>query len=240
MSLDAGEIIYKAFVPTLKMALCIAAGFVLTKTGSLLPDSIRGISLITLNLSLPCLVFSSMVKSFTPATVQAFGPLLMIGIMYQVMGGLLALVMGIVSNWGNLPTAVVQTMAREAPFNPETDVDLGVAYIAIFILLMNSVFFALGVHRVSEIPGPATNFEMCGWDFAEDRRVSNETFKQRWSRRLSKFQRPHDASDTLIAASGGLDKTNPCNSAHGGGSRYSRVSFSLFERDSHSSNTRRT
>ncbi|BEJ12505.1 hypothetical protein CspHIS471_0209650 [Cutaneotrichosporon sp. HIS471] len=177
MSLDAGEIIYKAFVPTLKMALCIAAGFVLTKTGSLLPDSIRGISLITLNLSLPCLVFSSMVKSFTPATVQAFGPLLMIGIMYQVMGGLLAWVMGIVSNWGNLPTAVVQTMAREAPFNPETDVDLGVAYIAIFILLMNSVFFALGVHR------------MCGWDFAEDRRVSNETFKQRWSRRLSKLQR---------------------------------------------------
>lgn len=108
MSLDAGEIIYKgkplavavfvptyaaAFVPTLKMALCIAAGFVLTKTGSLPPASTRGISLITLvgckagncadveNLSLPCLVFSSMVQSFTPVTVQAFGPLLMIGIM---------------------------------------------------------------------------------------------------------------------------------------------------------------
>jgi soluble lytic murein transglycosylase-like protein len=57
--------------------------------------------------------------------------------------------MGIVSNWGNLPTAVVQTMAREAPFDPATDVDLGVAYIAIFILLMNSVFFALGVRKVS-------------------------------------------------------------------------------------------
>ncbi len=39
---------YPAFVPTLKMALCIAAGFVLTKTGNLPPASTRGISLITL------------------------------------------------------------------------------------------------------------------------------------------------------------------------------------------------
>lgn len=38
--------------------------------------------------------------------------------------------MGVISNWGNLPTAVVQTMAKEAPFDPATDVDLGVAYIA--------------------------------------------------------------------------------------------------------------
>lgn len=94
--------------------------------------------------------------------------------------------MGIVSNWGNLPTAVVQTMAREAPFNPETDVDLGVAYIAIFILLMNSVFFALGVHKVSEILGIAADWEMCGWDFTENRTIRNETFWQRWSRRLSR------------------------------------------------------
>lgn len=56
------------------------------------------------------------------------------------------LVLGIISNWGklqfidigvfgvlmsgNLPTAVVQTMAKEPPFDPATDVDLGVAYIA--------------------------------------------------------------------------------------------------------------
>ncbi|KLT43522.1 hypothetical protein CC85DRAFT_296012 [Cutaneotrichosporon oleaginosum] len=193
MSLDAGEIIYKAFVPTLKMALCIAAGFVLTKTRSLTPASTRGISLITLNLSLPCLLFSSMVQSFTPTNIQAFGPLLMIGIMYQVLGGSLAwvvsevfwvpsdfkfgiLVMGVISNWGNLPTAVVQTMAREAPFNPDTDVDLGVAYIAIFILLMNSTFFAFGVHK------------MCGWDFDENRATRSETFRQRWSRRIFRLQ----------------------------------------------------
>jgi hypothetical protein len=30
---------------------------------------------------------------------------------------------------------------------------------------------------------------MCAWDFAEDRTVRNETFKERWSRRLAKLQR---------------------------------------------------
>lgn len=33
-----------------------------------------------------------MVSAFTPQTVSAFGPLLMMGVMYQALGGLLALV----------------------------------------------------------------------------------------------------------------------------------------------------
>lgn len=37
--------------------------------------------------------------------------------------------MGMLSNWGNIPTAVVQTVGAEAPFQ-EGDVQLGVAYVA--------------------------------------------------------------------------------------------------------------
>lgn len=59
MGLSAGEIIYKgrvvsetalttAFVPTLKMALCILAGFVMTKANMLSKESNKGISLITM------------------------------------------------------------------------------------------------------------------------------------------------------------------------------------------------
>lgn len=47
------ESLTAAFVPTLKMALCIGAGFALTKAGSLTPASTRGISLITLVSSPP-------------------------------------------------------------------------------------------------------------------------------------------------------------------------------------------
>lgn len=43
------------------------------------------------------------------------------------------------SNWGNLPTAVVQTIATEKPFDPTTDPTLGVAYVAVFILIVSCV-----------------------------------------------------------------------------------------------------
>jgi hypothetical protein len=65
MTLDAGTIIYKgtstpasladralthaaAFVPTLKMALCIAAGVVAAKTGAMPQAATRGISQLTM------------------------------------------------------------------------------------------------------------------------------------------------------------------------------------------------
>lgn len=38
--------------------------------------------------------------------------------------------MGIISNWGNLPTAIIQTVGKDAPFNGTTDVELGVAYVS--------------------------------------------------------------------------------------------------------------
>lgn len=44
--------------------------------------------------------------------------------------GLWALSFSLTSRTGNLPTAVVQTLAKSAPFDPDTDVELGIAYIA--------------------------------------------------------------------------------------------------------------
>ncbi|KAL1413270.1 Protein M3 [Vanrija albida] len=192
---NAGQIIYKAFTPTLKMALCILSGFVTTKAGMLSPSATKGISLITMNLCLPCLIFGSMVSAFTPQNIAAFGPLVLVAVMYEILGLLCAwvvreiawvpkdfrwgiLVMGVVSNWGNLPTAVVQTMAKEAPFDPAVDVDLGVAYIAIFVLVMNTTFFGLGFHK------------LCAWDFTDDHAAEDMLpFKQRWRARFERLQR---------------------------------------------------
>ncbi|WOO76965.1 putative transporter [Vanrija pseudolonga] len=208
---NAGQIIYKAFTPTLKMALCIVAGFITTKAGMLPPSAAKGISLVTMNISLPCLIFGSMVSAFTPHNVAAMGPLVLVAVIYEILGLLCAfivkeiawvpkdfrwgiLVMGVVSNWGNLPTAVVQTMAREPPFNPATDVDLGVAYIAIFVLVMNTTFFGLGFHK------------LCAWDFTDDHAAEDLLpFKQRWRARFETVQRwlgrkkPARAEDAEIA-----------------------------------------
>ncbi|WVN85983.1 uncharacterized protein L203_101141 [Cryptococcus depauperatus CBS 7841] len=189
-SSPTGQIIYKAFVPTLKMALCIIVGFIIAKKGMISTAGAKGIGSLVINVALPCLIFSSMVTAFTSTNIVAFGPLAAVAVMYQALGLFFAwlireifyvpidfrwgiLIAGVISNWGNLPTAVVQTMAQDAPFNSDTDVDLGVAYIAIFIFIMNTTFFGLGTHKI------------CGWDFQQDRQIPDRLpFKQRWRQYL--------------------------------------------------------
>jgi len=39
------------------------------------------------------------------------------------------------SNWGDLPIGVISSIMTSAPFNPGTDEALGIAYVAIFILI---------------------------------------------------------------------------------------------------------
>ncbi|KAK4685482.1 auxin efflux carrier family protein, partial [Tremellales sp. Uapishka_1] len=145
------------------------------------------------NIGLPCLIFTSMVTAFNSQNISAFPPLLMMAICYIILGGLAGwltsefftvpndfkygiIVMGLISNWGNLPTAIVQTMGKSAPFNPDTDVELGVAYIAVFVLVMNVIFFPLGAHK------------LCALDFREGQQLQAPAlpFKQRWARRFEK------------------------------------------------------
>ncbi|KAK8847614.1 hypothetical protein IAR55_005473 [Kwoniella newhampshirensis] len=147
MTSTTGQIIYKAFAPTIKMMICIAIGYFLTKRGVFAPANGKGVSILSLNVGLPALIFSSMVSAFTPENIKAFGPLVLVAIIYTIAGWVLAFlirdlfyvpadfqygifVMGAISNWGNLPTAVVQTLAKSPPFDPNTDVELGIAYIA--------------------------------------------------------------------------------------------------------------
>ncbi|KAE8540514.1 hypothetical protein D1P53_003461 [Cryptococcus gattii VGV] len=147
MTSATGVIIYKAFAPTIKIMICITIGFVLTKKGLFAPANAKGVNILSLNVGLPALVFGSMISAFTSENIKAFGSLILIAVLYMILGFICAwfvrefffvppdfrygiLVMGTLSNWGNLPTAVVQTLAKSAPFDPDTDVELGVAYIA--------------------------------------------------------------------------------------------------------------
>ncbi|WVQ69498.1 uncharacterized protein L199_007718 [Kwoniella botswanensis] len=192
MTTETGAIIYKAFAPTIKMMICIGLGIVLTKKCNFQPVNAKGVSILSLNISLPLLIFGSMVSAFTPENIKAFGPLFMVAVVYQLIGLLFAvitrelfyvpkdfhhgiLVLGMLSNWGNLPTAVVQTLAKSSPFDPDTDVELGVAYIAVFVLVMTVTLFPLGMHK------------MCAWDFREDNLLGPRPLpiKERWVQRLS-------------------------------------------------------
>ena len=43
----------------------------------------------------------------------------------------------------------MQTVGQSAPFNGSADVALGVAYVGVYILLLSTVMFPLGLHKVS-------------------------------------------------------------------------------------------
>ncbi|WVQ80223.1 hypothetical protein IAT38_002328 [Cryptococcus sp. DSM 104549] len=194
MTSATGVIIYKAFAPTIKMMICIAIGYVITKKGLFAPANAKGVSILSLNVGLPALVFGSMISAFDTENIKAFGDLTVVAVVYMLLGLAFSyavreffyvpadfqygiLVLGMISNWGNLPTAVVQTVAKGDPFDPATDEELGVAYIAIFILLMNVVLFPCGLHKI------------CAWDFREENLLKPKPppVKVRWARRWRKF-----------------------------------------------------
>ncbi|KAK9896043.1 auxin efflux carrier [Cystobasidium minutum MCA 4210] len=186
--MSAGTYIWQGLKPTLKMVMTIGCGYILTKKGLFPPAASKGLSQVAMNIGLPCLLFSSMVPSFNDSNIQNFGPLSLVAILFVVIGTTLFailreifyvpgdfqwgfLMLGAMSNWGNLPIAVVQSVGTETPFDPSKDQALGIAYIAVFILIMNAMFYGVGTYRI------------CGWDFRDKRPEIPRTFAGRMARR---------------------------------------------------------
>ncbi|GFZ47960.1 hypothetical protein JCM24511_05707 [Saitozyma sp. JCM 24511] len=214
MTSEAGVIIYKAFAPTLKMMLCIGLGFVITKRGLFPASCAKGVSILSLNISLPCLIFYSMVDAFSPSNGAAFGSLVLVALIYQFLGFVFAwvcrelfyvptdfqwgiLVMGTVSNWGNLPTAVVNTIGKSLPFDGTEDITLGTAYIAIFVLVMQTFLFPCGLHKVGDVhmrvrAGVNAHLaQLCALDFKEENleRGPRLPLRQRWAKQVDRVKR---------------------------------------------------
>jgi predicted permease len=61
-------------------------GFLLAKKNLFPPAAARGASQISMNLSLPCLIFANVVPAFTPSNISAIGPLMLLAYTYQAIG----------------------------------------------------------------------------------------------------------------------------------------------------------
>ncbi|GBE80222.1 predicted protein [Sparassis crispa] len=161
MGSSAGFLVYSGVMPLIKTYISIALGYILARKGLFPPEASRGASQVTMNVSLPALIFANIVPAFTPANVSALGPLFLTAFTYQIIGFTLGLLIreffyvprnfyqGIVvltgmSNWGNLPNAVVMSVMAQAPFNPSTDPALGVSFVSIFIVSYHLVFWVAG------------------------------------------------------------------------------------------------
>lgn len=83
------------------MVFTIGIGFLISKMGAFPPQCAKGVSILSLvsslrysssvqNISLPALVFYSMVSAFTPENIKAFGPMAVAAVLYMSIGASLA------------------------------------------------------------------------------------------------------------------------------------------------------
>ncbi|KAJ4474504.1 auxin efflux carrier [Lentinula aciculospora] len=158
---SAGFLIYEGVMPLLKTYIAIFIGYTVARTGLFPPAASRSSSQLTMNVALPCLIFSNIVPAFTPSNISAIGPLMLLAVIYILVGFVSGLIIrevcfvprnfwqGIIictgmSNWGNLPTSVVQSVTAHAPFDGTTDVELGVSFVSIFIMVYHIFFWVFG------------------------------------------------------------------------------------------------
>ncbi|OCH94478.1 auxin efflux carrier [Obba rivulosa] len=164
---SAAFLIYSGIMPLIKTFIAIFFGYLIAKKDMFPPAASRGASCVTMNVSLPALIFANIVPAFTPSNISALGPLFLTAFTYEGIGFLFGLFIrevcyvprnfwqGIIivtgmSNWGNLPNAVVLSVTEQAPFNPATDPALGVSFVSIFIVSYHLTFWVAGAaHSLS-------------------------------------------------------------------------------------------
>ncbi|KAI0369267.1 hypothetical protein BV20DRAFT_968125 [Pilatotrama ljubarskyi] len=167
MAVSAALLVYSGVMPLIKTFAALLCGYVLVKMDMFPPAASRGASIISMNVALPALIFANVVPSFTPSNVSALGPVILIASIYMFSGFLMGIIIreicyvprnfwqGIVimtgmSNWGNLPNAIVLAVTQQPPFNPATDPALGVSYVSIFTVCYHITFWIGGAaHSLS-------------------------------------------------------------------------------------------
>ncbi|KAI0791877.1 auxin efflux carrier [Abortiporus biennis] len=192
-----GTLIWVSLRPLLRLCICVACGFGITKAELFSAQAARGTGQLTLNITIPSLLFSKMVPAFTPENVSALGPLIIIAIIYTVLGIVFAwiikqffwvphrfrygfLMAGGWANYGDIPTSVVMSLTAAAPFGQPGQQDLAVAYIAAFILIFSLTLFPFGGYKLVawDYEGPDVEDEERREMVRQKRRAVAKVFSQ--------------------------------------------------------------
>ncbi|GAA5891216.1 hypothetical protein JCM8208_002545 [Rhodotorula glutinis] len=159
-------LIWLSVKPLLKLAIPVGIGVWLTRKGLFPIPAARGASQVILNVTLPALLFAKITPSINGENAQAIGPIFLVALVYMIISFVLGTIVRLVcptprnfrwgllaaatwSNWGDLPTSVVQTVCASAPFSGQQDADLAIAYVSIFILVFYITLFPMrGIHLI--------------------------------------------------------------------------------------------
>ncbi|KAF8552179.1 auxin efflux carrier transmembrane protein [Imleria badia] len=159
--IPASELIWVSAQPLIRLFLCVAGGFIITKAGLLPPLAARSTGQIALNITLPSLLFSRIVPVFNSSNVSALGPIVLVALLYEAIGIAMSCIIKqvfwvphrfrygilVAGGWGNvgdIPLSVLMSLTAAAPFNGASDQNLAVAYIAVFNLVFLITLFPLG------------------------------------------------------------------------------------------------
>ncbi|KAJ6555153.1 auxin efflux carrier [Mycena vulgaris] len=163
--ISAGTLIWISCLPLLRLFICVACGYGITRAELFPASAARGAGQIMLNITVPSLMFSKIVPAFTSQNISALGPLVLIAVIYQGMGVAIAwmtkqifwvphrfrwgiLAAGGWGNYGDIPTSIAISIAGAAPFNGASDQTLSVAYISGLSLFYMITFFPLGGNKL--------------------------------------------------------------------------------------------
>ncbi|KAK0200040.1 auxin efflux carrier [Desarmillaria ectypa] len=210
---SAGALIWISLRPLLRLVMCVAGGYAITKADIFPRVAAQGAGQIALNITIPCLMFSKMVPAFTSDNIGALGVLaahnrhanivpfqsLKLTAFSSALGVGIAwltkqffwvphrfrygiLVAGGWANYGDIPTAVIMSITGAAPFNGESDQNLSVAYISVFILYYMMTFFPMGGNKVIawDFKGPDVEPE----EVRESIRLRRQFILRGWPRAL--------------------------------------------------------
>ncbi|KAF8968094.1 auxin efflux carrier [Flammula alnicola] len=161
---SAGTLIWISCRPLLRLVFCVSCGFAITKADIFPAIAAAGAGQMLLNITLPSLMFSKIVPAFTAQNVSALGPLVLVALLYEAMGIILAYIVKqffwvphrfrygilVAGGWGNvgdIPTSVIMSVTGAAPFHGVADQNLAVAYISAFILVFMVTLFPFGGHK---------------------------------------------------------------------------------------------
>ncbi|KAG0702563.1 auxin efflux carrier [Suillus ampliporus] len=171
-SIPLGTLIWVATRPLLRLFICVACGFGITRAGHFSEVAARGAAQVVLNITLPSLIFSKAASVLNAQNDAALGPLVVIATIYMAIGFALSLFIkqffwvphrfryGIIvaGGWasiGDITNSVMMDIMASLPFDGEHDQDLAVAYSGAFFLVFYMSFFTWGRKLVEiDFTGP--------------------------------------------------------------------------------------
>ncbi|KAG1722787.1 auxin efflux carrier [Suillus paluster] len=160
-SIPFGTLLWVAARPLLRLFICVACGYGITKADCFSANAARGAGQVVLNITLPSMIFSRAASVLNAENDKALGPLFVIAIIYMAMGFALSLSIkkffwvphrfryGVIvaGGWagiGDITNSVITDMMASFPFDGEHDQDLAVAYSSAFFLIFYISLFTFG------------------------------------------------------------------------------------------------